>query len=80
MKCVVWIKILNRSLVGEDLERLSLRDVVRLEQQLRDNLGRIHAKKVMDQFSCIYLYIVINFSLLNKLPNHAFLFKFSGLL
>ena len=32
--------------MGDDLERLSLRDVVRLEQQLRDNLGRVHAKKV----------------------------------
>ena len=75
---VVWIK-LNRSLVGEDLERLSLRDVVRLEQQLRDNLGRIHAKKVMDQ-SCIcilHLSYRNQFSLLFTSYDLLFISKFA---
>ncbi|KAI5080421.1 hypothetical protein GOP47_0003604, partial [Adiantum capillus-veneris] len=39
------LKILQSILIGDDLERLSSRDLIRLEQQMHDCLGRIRAKK-----------------------------------
>ncbi|KAI5083170.1 hypothetical protein GOP47_0002913 [Adiantum capillus-veneris] len=39
------LKSLQSILIGDDLERLSSRDLIRLEQQIHDSLGRIRAKK-----------------------------------
>lgn len=40
------LKILHRNMMGDDLETLSLKDLIRLEQQIHDGLGRVRAKKV----------------------------------
>ncbi|KAI5061162.1 hypothetical protein GOP47_0023667 [Adiantum capillus-veneris] len=39
------LKHLHSTLIGDNLERLSSRDLVRLEQQIHDSLGHIRAKK-----------------------------------
>eukprot|EP00250_Pteridium_aquilinum_P022277 c25339_g4_i4 orf=51-383(-) len=39
------LKSLQSNLIGDELERLSLRDLIRLEQQMHGSLGQIHAKK-----------------------------------
>lgn len=38
-------KTLQRNLIGDDLERLSLKDLMHLEQQIYENLARVRAKK-----------------------------------
>ncbi|KAH7286240.1 hypothetical protein KP509_33G065500 [Ceratopteris richardii] len=46
------LKALQRNVIGDDLERLSLRDLIHLEQQIHESLGRIRAKKeemILDQ-------------------------------
>lgn len=46
------LKALQSNVIGDDLERLSLRDLVHLEQQIHESLGRIRAKKeerIVDQ-------------------------------
>ncbi|KAI5080425.1 hypothetical protein GOP47_0003608, partial [Adiantum capillus-veneris] len=39
------LKSLQSILIGDDLEQLSSRDLIRLEQQIHDSLGRVRAKK-----------------------------------
>ncbi|MCO5573045.1 hypothetical protein L7F22_026810 [Adiantum nelumboides] len=39
------MKSLQSTFIGDDFERLSSRDLIRLEQQIHDSLGRIRAKK-----------------------------------
>ncbi|KAI5080428.1 hypothetical protein GOP47_0003611 [Adiantum capillus-veneris] len=39
------LKSLQSNLIGDNLELLSSRDLIRLEQQIHDSLGRIRAKK-----------------------------------
>lgn len=39
------VKSLQRNLMGDDLERLSLKDLIQLEQLIHQGLGRIRAKK-----------------------------------
>ncbi|KAH7290000.1 hypothetical protein KP509_30G027800 [Ceratopteris richardii] len=39
------LKLLQSVVIGDDLERLSVRDIIYLEQQFHENLGRIRAKK-----------------------------------
>ncbi|KAH7423364.1 hypothetical protein KP509_12G051300 [Ceratopteris richardii] len=44
--------MLQSNVIGDDLERLSLRDLIHLEQQVHESLGRIRAKKdelILDQ-------------------------------
>ncbi|KAI5080432.1 hypothetical protein GOP47_0003615 [Adiantum capillus-veneris] len=46
------LKSLQSTVIGNDLERLSLRDLIHLEQQIHESLGRIRAKKeelIVDQ-------------------------------
>nr|AAC24319.1 MADS-box protein [Ceratopteris richardii] len=39
------LKMLQSNVIGDDLERLSLRDLIHLEQQVHESLGHIRAKK-----------------------------------
>ncbi|MCO5566603.1 hypothetical protein L7F22_020280, partial [Adiantum nelumboides] len=39
------LKTLQSNVIGDDLERLSLRDLIHLEQQMYESLGHIRAKK-----------------------------------
>ncbi|KAI5080423.1 hypothetical protein GOP47_0003606 [Adiantum capillus-veneris] len=39
------VKNLQSTLIGDNLERLSSRDLIRLEQQIHESLGHIRAKK-----------------------------------
>eukprot|EP00250_Pteridium_aquilinum_P003814 c14094_g1_i2 orf=193-393(+) len=47
------LKTLQSNLIGDDLERLSLRDLALLEQQIHEKLGRIRAKKGERFLECL---------------------------
>lgn len=40
------LQLLERNMMGEDLETLSVQDLVHLEQQIDQSIGRIHAKQL----------------------------------